>query len=484
MSGPSAPPPPATLPSHRSLIGSSAIFALGNGLSRVVSYVMPPALAAWLAPDEMGTVAVLTVFAIMLRTVLGLGVTTSAGALYFRAEDQGGRNAVIATSAILIAAGGVLGTLLSLGFGAAIGQRVLDAPHGSAFLALAFAGVALQLLAQPFIMALQFQQRPGLHLAVTAATAAAGVILSLLFIAGLGRGAQGWLEAAALSGAFGVALAVFAADTKVRDWAPDVARDLIRIGWPFVPGAAFMAVVQGAGSFILARMEGIASAGVYNAGYSFGMLMSLATTGFGAAWFPLFQSYAGRQDEAPAVFARVLSWSIAGFGAATILFYAGAPAAGLLLADQRYAGATVVVGDVAFVQALIGIWGILVPVLYFRQKIAWASAVQGVAAVVTSVATILLVPLLGLEGASLGAVAGAAAMIIVQLVVNARMGSPVGRFSGKWHLFSGLAVLGLILAIRFVAPGLAPLPSLILGMVVAMIAFTLSAVLSRRAGLL
>ncbi|MCZ8109100.1 MAG: lipopolysaccharide biosynthesis protein [Burkholderiales bacterium] len=484
MSGSSAPPPPATLPFHRSLIGSSAIFALGNGLSRVVSYVMPPALAAWLAPDEMGTVAVLTVFAIMLRTVLGFGVTTSAGALYFRSQDQGGRNAVIATSAILIAAGGVLGTLLCLGFGAWIGPRMLDGSHASGLLALAFGGVALQLLAQPFTMALQFQQRPGLHLAVTAATAAVGVILSLLFVAALGRGAQGWLEAAALSGALGVALAAFAADTKVHHWAPSVARDLIRIGWPFVPGAAFMAVVQGAGPFILARMEGIASAGIYNAGHSFGMLMSLATTGFGAAWFPLFQSYASRQDEAPAVFARVLSWSIAGFGAATILFYAGAPLAGLLIGDERYASATRVLGDVALVQALIGIWGILVPILYFREKIAWASAVQGLAAVVTIVATIVLVPLRGLDGASLGAVAGAMAMIIVQLAVNARMGSPVGRFAGWGHALSGLAVLVVVVAIRSVAPILAPLQTLLLGIAMAMTAFMLATVLSRRAGLL
>jgi O-antigen/teichoic acid export membrane protein len=484
MSGPPAPLPPATLPSHRSLIGSSAIFALGNGLSRVTSYVMPPALAAWLAPDEMGTIAVLTVFAIVLRTVLGLGVTTSAGALYFRTQDQGGRNAVIASSAILIAAGGVLGTLLCLGFGAAIGPRVLDAAYPSGLIALAFGGVALQLLAQPFTMALQFQQRPGLHLAVTAATAGAGVILSLVFVAALGRGAQGWLEAAALSGAVGVVLAAFAADMKVHRWASSVARDLIRIGWPFVPGAAFMAVVQGAGPFILARMEGIASAGIYNAGYSLGMLMSLATSGFGAAWFPLFQSYASRQNEAPAVFARVLSWSIAGFGAATILFYAGAPLAGLLLGDERYASATRVVGDVALVQALIGIWGILVPILYFREKIAWASAVQGVAAVVTIVATILLVPLRGLDGASLGAVAGATAMIIVQLAVNARMGSPVGRFASRGHALSGLAVLVMIIAMRSVAPNLAPLPSLMIGIAMAMTAFMISTVLSRRAGLL
>lgn len=483
MSGPPA-PPPATLPSHRSLIGSSAIFALGNGLSRVVSYVMPPALAAWLAPVEMGTIAVLTVFAIMLRTVLGLGVTTSAGALYFRTQDQGVRNAVIATSAILIAAGGVLGTMLCFGFGAAIGQRVLDGSHASGLMALAFGGVSLQLLGQPFTMALQFQQRPGLHLAVTAATAGAGVILSLVFVAGLGRGVQGWLEAAALSGAFGVVLAAFAADTKVRHWAPSVARDLVRIGWPFVPGAAFMAIVQGAGPFILARMDGIASAGIYNAGYSFGMLMSLATTGLGAAWFPLFQSYASRQDEAPAVFARVLSWSIAGFGAATILFYAGAPVAGLLLADERYASATVVVGDVALVQALIGIWGILVPILYFREKIAWASAVQGVAAVVTIAATILLVPLRGLDGASLGAVAGATAMIAAQLTVNARIGSPVGRFAAWGHALSGLAVLAVVVAVRSIAPTLAPLPSLMLGIAMAMTAFMLSTVLSRRAGLL
>ena len=43
-------------------------------------------LAAWIAPGDMGLVALLTTAALIMRTVLGLGLTTSAGAVYFDAD--------------------------------------------------------------------------------------------------------------------------------------------------------------------------------------------------------------------------------------------------------------------------------------------------------------------------------------------------------------------------------------------------------------
>nr|WP_293865765.1 oligosaccharide flippase family protein [uncultured Alsobacter sp.] len=413
------------------------MFALGNGLSRAVAYALPPLLAGWIAPEEMGLVALLTTAAVILRTVLGLGLTTSAGAVYYEVPVER-RGEVIATTALLLGTATVAGVLLCLVAPAVPGLPLAQA--GALMPALAFAGAGLQLLAQPYALALQFQGRPLAHLAVTAAAAAAGVALALVLVVGLGRGAWGWLEAGALGALVGVVLAARAAGTPLLAASAPVARKLMRLGWPFIPGAAFMAALQGAGPFILARVDGLAAAGVYNAGYGLGMTMSLATTGFSSAWFPYFQSFAARQHEAPHAFGRVLMIAIGAFGCAAILFYALAPLARLLLVDPRYGGAVHVVGDVALSQALLAIWSILVPALYFSRKIWIASAVQGLGAGVAVIVTYVLVLHAGAANAGLGAVAGACVMIAVQWVVNGQADSPAGSFVRFEHAWAGCAV--------------------------------------------
>ncbi|MHB2168612.1 lipopolysaccharide biosynthesis protein [Alsobacter sp. R-9] len=465
MSGPAALSPQDRPPSHRSLIGASALFALGNGLSRAVSYAMPPVLAAWIAPAEMGTVALLTFAALIGRTVLGLGLTTSAGAVYFQVPEAE-RDAVIGVTALIIAAGSAAGLLLCA---AAAPLVSAIAPDASPRLALlAFAGVALQLLAQPYTMALQFDRRPLAHLMVTAASAVAGVGLTLGMVAVAGRGVLGWLEAGVVAGVLGVILSAIVAGKRSVAWNKDVAARLVRLGWPFVPGAAFMAVIQGAAPFVLARMAGIETAGVFNAGYGLGMIMSLATTGFASAWFPYFQSYASRPDEAGPAFSKILTACIGAFGAAAVLFYAAAPLAFLVIDDPRYAGAVSYVGDVALLQAMIGIWGVLVPVLYFRDRIWIASAVQGLGAVATVASTPVLVGMVGAGVAALGGVVGAGVMTVAQLIVNRRIGTAAGTFADLSHGTLAVAALIAAFAARAVAATAAPVVAFSAGTVLAL----------------
>lgn len=483
MSGPTRPagsPPPQQ--SLRSLAGSSAIFALGNGLSRAVAYALPPVMAGWLAPADMGTIALLSVGALVTRTVIGLGLTTSAGALWFDQDAQSGRDAVIATATLVLLGGSVAGLVLCALASRPVSGWILSRPDGGDLIVLALAGTAIQLVSQPATMALQFQRRPLAHLAVTAATALAGIGLVLLFVAGLGRGARGWLEAATVAAAVGLAMAVSLARIPLWDWRGDIARDLVRLGWPFVPGAAFMAIVQGAGAFVLARVSGIESAGVYNAGFSLGMIMAIATTGFSSAWFPYFQSFDGREAEGRIAFSRVLFICMGVFGTMTVLFYALAPLAPVLFVDPRYHAAASIIGDVALMQALVGLWGVLVPVLYFRKRIWLASAVQGLAALVTLCVTVVLVRGVGLTGAAWGALAGVAAMILAQLWINRRLGGPAAAFVEAAHGWCALVAGCGIMATRWLAADHAPLQTLLAGTVVAGFVLTFAASMARRSG--
>jgi O-antigen/teichoic acid export membrane protein len=72
---------------------------------------------------------------------------------------------------------------------------------------------------------------------------------------------------------------------------------------------------------MIERMLGLDDLGVYSIGYSFGMVIIIATSAFGTAWPPFFLSYTKRTDEASRVFGRVLTYYFIVLGSLAILFF-------------------------------------------------------------------------------------------------------------------------------------------------------------------
>lgn len=445
------------------LVRRSFVYGFGQGVSRLLTLFSLPVLTHYLAPEKYAIITLLAVLGVGLRVIFGVGSTGAAGIVYFRRDDPAHRQKTIWALLTLTALGGVamvtlsallspLGTLL-------FGRTV---PSQQALIVLYVAALGLQLLAEPLLLRLQFDGRAGAYVAVSVSGACVTVGGSVFLVAVSDLGVMGWVLGQAGGAAILVLLAAAVAGCSLGRpaGAPDLMRAVLRAGIPLIPGGAAVLIMLNSAPYFVGRLLGLEAAGIFGIGYQIGMGMALATMAVSAAWMPFFQSYMRRVDEASEIFPGLTTCYLAGFGVLTLLFFALAPPVVAILADPRFHDAWQVVGPVAYAQMLMGLWGMLLPGLYFAAETGYVSILQSASAIVTIATHLLLTPLFGMPASAAALVLGTALLVLLQLGFNRWRGYAVRVVRSD-----SFAVLFLLLTAGCAAiwligmAGVAPLPA-------------------------
>lgn len=431
----------------RRLIGATMVYGLGEALNRFANLLLLPLFTAYLSPADYGVIALLAFIPFLARPVFSFGLDTAVGIAYFERPDDAHRSAVI-WSAIALLAGSVALLLLTGLPGAGVISRVILRTGDLARLvALAVLSSAAQILVQPFMQRLQFQGRARLYVALSAVSTLSGIGLAVLLVVGSGRGVRGWVEADLAAKAITLGLFALPVILGARPrFDREVARHLIRLGLPMVPSFAFVFVLQQGNKYILQLISGLAVLGVYNVGFNLGMAaLGMPVAAFQRAWMPHFMSYIERREEARTAFGRIMTWYVFGFGTLSLVVFIIARPVVMLMTQPEFHGAYQSLGLAAAAQFIFGAFLVLLPGPYFERDVRTLAVTQATAAVIAVVVSTLLILRLGLLGAGLGLVAGAAAQALLQLHRNRRRGYLDVVYDGRAIL--RFAVLYLIVAV-------------------------------------
>jgi O-antigen/teichoic acid export membrane protein len=176
---------------------------------------------------------------------------------------------------------------------------------------------------------------------------------------------------------------------------------LVRIGFPSIFGLFAFLIIDYADRQMIERILGLTSLGIYSVGYSLGMVMLVAVGAFATAWSPFFASYINKPEEAREVFGRALTYYVFGFGTLLVIYFAFSKILVSVLMASLFHDAFTIVGLVAAAYMLKGMYLILVPGLYFAEKLYKLSVIEWVAAFVNIGLNIWLIPIFGIVGAAL-----------------------------------------------------------------------------------
>ena len=401
-------------------IGAHAIvYGLGHAGGRLLLLLALPVVTTYLAPEEFGVVAIVMLIGAALRSVFGLGLGVSTGIVHFESDMPERRAAAIWSAAAVSWASA--GAMLASGALAApiIATLVFGESRLAGLIVLQILAAACMLAAEPLQLRLQFDGRAARFVASTLGGGVIGVACGILLVAAGGYGVGGWIFGAALGAAATLVFSVVwgAPWPFRRPDAAAVAR-LLALGWPLIPSALLLFVAVNLAPYFVARLAGLAEAGIFAVGFQLGMGMTLATAAFTSAWYPMFQSYATRAAEGSALFPRVAKAYLLAFGFATLLFFVLADPVVAVLADGEYAAGARVVGPIAASQYLLGFWSVLLPGMYFAGETRWVPLLQGATAAIAAGGHVVLVPRLGAEGAAYAVLAGALTLTLLQLALN------------------------------------------------------------------
>jgi O-antigen/teichoic acid export membrane protein len=399
------------------------IYGIGGGLNRLLNFLLLPLFTSYLTPTEYGISSILSVVVFLITPLFSLGLGAAIGIPYFDGQEADQKPATIWTSFTLLALS--VSVMLFGGFGLAarISQVIFQSEDFADLVTISLVTAGLSILCMPFTYRLQFDERVHAFVALTFISSVVMTGVAIWMVVLMKRGILGLLQAN-LIGQF-VTLGLFMAATvpvMPLRFSRRIAGELIRLGVPLIPSFAFLFVIQHGNKYILQWLYGLDVVGIYGIGFNIGMFMSLPVTAFQNAWYPYFMSFVGRQEEAPVIFSRVLTYYMLGFGGMSLLFFIFARPLVMVMTQPAFHQAYQVVGLAAAAQCLIGVSSILLPGMYFARKVEYVSFIQFIAAVASVILNIVLIRLFGILG---GAIALPLALIIMnltQLIWNTRQG--------------------------------------------------------------
>ena len=403
----------------RRLASNTMIYGLGSVLNRFIGFLLLPLFTSYLTPEEYGVAALLAMVAMLVVPVMSLGFGTSMAPCYFEGNDRARKDGTVWTAftvlgiiaILLITTGGLVKKSLS--------TLVFNTPDHQHLVYLTLMNAALSIVSEPFNLYLRFEERARTVVVLNLLSSLATIGLSVWMVVGLRRGISGLVEAWLIGqfATFVLFLAPVALQSRYR-FDPRLARYLLSLGIPMIPGFAFVFVIQQANKYILQEFHGLATVGVYNVGFNIGMAMSLAVTAFQSAWAPFFMSYLEKREEAVVLFGRVMTYYAYGFGGLCLLFFLGARPVVMLMTQPPFHDAFKVVGFAAAAELFRGVFLILLPGMYLAREVTAQVVVQFFAAAVAVAVNFALIPHMGLGGGALGLSLGAFSLVAFQQAWN------------------------------------------------------------------
>ncbi len=375
----------------------SAVYGIGSVVQRFVGIPLLYVYTHHMSRNEYGYADYVVAAVTLGISLFGLGLQNAMFRFAFDHEPGPERDRVVATAARAllpcVAAIVLLGALAT-----ALVPGISDFP--ASLVAVGAVGLVVSILYDLVSGIYRVAQQPVAYLRLSAVNVAVTVVLSVVLVTVFDLQALGLL-AGAFSGT-AVALAVGAFQKRdVLRLAPDrsLVRPLLSFGLPLVPSRAAIWVLNLADRAFVEGFLGATVLGTFSAGAKLAQVIAFFTTILQLSW-PAF-AYSIRDDaEARTIYADVLRiWFLIVGWAVVVLAVARFQIADLML-PPRWHAAVGVIPIYALGLAIYGAYYVVSVAVGRVKETRLNALVTGVAALVNVVATIALIPWLGMEGAA------------------------------------------------------------------------------------
>lgn len=219
---------------------------------------------------------------------------------------------------------------------------------------------------------------------------------------------------------------------------------LLKFGLPYLPAGLGSMLIQGIDRPILTHLTDLNTVGIYNANHKLGIFMMLVVNMFQYAWQPFFLQQSEEKD-AKRVFSKVLTYFT--FAASIILVFvslfiddiAKLKFGGMSLIGPAYWSGLVIVPIVLLGYLFNGLYVVFTAGIYIKEKSIYVPLVTGLGAIVNIAVNLLLIPLFGIVGAALAALASYVVMALGLYMITQKF------YKIEYELTKLFSVFGIIL---------------------------------------
>jgi O-antigen/teichoic acid export membrane protein len=191
---------------------------------------------------------------------------------------------------------------------------------------------------------------------------------------------------------------------------------LLKFGIPYIPAGACVVLIEMIDRFLLERMTDSATVGVYSAARKLGVGMLIFVNVFRLAWQPFFLETSKQSDARP-IFARVMTYFLVITGgiflglSLLINDMIRFPIGGYTFFSSAYWDGVRLVPLFLLAYLFYGVYVNLTVGVYLEKKTTSLPLITGMAAIIGVAVNVILIPLYGMTGAALAAVAAYSVMV-------------------------------------------------------------------------
>jgi O-antigen/teichoic acid export membrane protein len=387
-----------------SLLSNSAIYLASNILNAIIPFALLPILTRYLSPAEYGEVAIFQTFLGALAAFIGLSAAGAAGRKYY--DGNLGANELkhfIAACLQVLIVSSLIVFLVIYSFK---GQLAEWLALKTQWILWAVFVSATSVVIQLRLSQWQVRKEARHYGALQIGQSIINISLSLLFVVIFVQGADGRIGAQVwTTGIFGtVALFLLwrSGLLSFLVWKPVHLKEVLQFGIPLIPHVGGIFLLTVVDRFVINAELGLTEVGIYMVAGQLTRVMSLVFDAINKAYVPwLFERLKrDRFDEKRQIVRYTYAWFVIVLLAAALMFVIG-PWFVTLIAGPKYALAGEVIGWLALGQAFGGMYLMVTNFAFYSKRTGFLSLVTITSGLINVLLLLMLIKLLGLEGAAI-----------------------------------------------------------------------------------
>lgn len=387
-----------------SFISGAGIYLFSNILNGVIPFILLPILTRYLSPSEYGEVAMFQTLLGALGAFVGITFVGAAGRKYYDDDIKQSELAEFIGSCIQLVLIFSL-IVLSIFF---LFQNQLSEWVGikSEYILWAVLVASCTVIIRIRLGQWQVQKKAIKYGVLQISQSLFNMLLSLLLVVVLLKGAEGRINAQIIISLIFVIVALFLLKKdkllKILTWRKDYLVEALRFGVPLIPHTAGAFLLMSVDRFVINKEIGLAEAGIYMVAVQLTTTIGLVFDAINKAYVPwLFEKLkADQYKEKRKIVKLTYIWFFLIILGVMLVFLIG-PQLVVLIAGEQYAQAGRVVGWLALGQGFQGMYFMVTNYIFFSKKTGLLSVASISSGVLNLILLIVLVRLLGLEGAAI-----------------------------------------------------------------------------------
>jgi len=420
-------------PSISSLASDTLVYGVSTVLARFLTFLLTPLFTNYLTKQEVGEVTGIYAMIAFVNIVYSLGMEPAFMRFWEKGNDEN-NNRVFTVAYVTVAVLGMIVTTLTIIFAGPVAtSSVLQLGEGGTRYIMLAACIPLldALVLIPFVR-LRMQRRPRVFALLRLLSVVITFVFTVFFVAY----ADWRIEGALLGGIIGsfATLLAFVPSTLrtlrtpylVPSTSFPLLKSMLSFGLPTVPSNFSSIMVQVADRPIMLMLTSASVVGMYQTNFRLAIPMMMFVTVFEYAWKPFYLNHRD-EPEAKQLFARVFTVFTAVCGGIFLItsffieYIVRMPFIGGRFIHPEYWEGMAIIPIVMVAYFFNGVFINMSAGLHIEKRTGFFPLATGIAALVSVVATWLLVPSYGIIGAAWAKVAAYLMSAIVLYVFAQRV---------------------------------------------------------------